>query len=103
MQNRRLDCPRATANVAQFWIGIVFLIAAVTAMVKWKAPSQYWRDVALLTPAVVLLGSTGADSFAIDGQWLLFTLGGAALALATTVAAWLAIHTRGAAVSHGGH
>lgn len=33
----------------------------------------------------------------------LFTLGGAALALATTVAAWRAIHARGAAVSHGGH
>jgi MFS family permease len=79
-----------TNDTAQLWIGVAFLAAGVVAIVSWTQPSQYWRGIALMTPAVVLLGSFGNDTLSIDGQRLLFTLAGSALAMVTVVVGWLA-------------
>ncbi len=61
-----------TGGLAQFWIGVVLMVAAIAIYVS----APYWVYVAVLTPAVVLFGAAGPGTFSRDLDRLKFTLVG---------------------------
>lgn len=79
-------------------LGVAALLLLTTALTLKVAGTKYWIYVALLTPAVVLLDANTTDGSWVAEQRLGFTLLGAVLAVAVSVAAhavyrhWLATH-----------
>lgn len=61
-------------------LGSALLVLAMSMHMK-----PYWRFVSVLTPAIVLMASTGADGVAVDAWRLGWTLAGAALAVVVTL------------------
>jgi len=61
-------------------LGSLLLVFAMSMHTK-----PYWRFVSVLTPAIVLMASTGADGVAVDAWRLGWTLAGAALAVVVTL------------------
>lgn len=61
-------------------LGSLLLVVAMSMHMK-----PYWRFVSVLTPAIVLMASTGADGVAVDARRLGWTLAGAALAVVVTL------------------
>lgn len=79
-------------------LGVLALLLLTTALTMKVAGQPYWAYVTLLTPAVVLLDSNGADTPWLAEQRLGFTLLGAALAVSVSLVAhivyrrWLTSH-----------
>lgn len=62
-------------------LGSILFLLALSVHTK-----PYWRFVTVLTPAIVLLASEGADGIVVDERRLTWTLAGAALAVVVTIA-----------------
>lgn len=61
-------------------LGSVLLVLALSVHTR-----PYWRFVTVLTPAIVLMASKGADGISVDERRLGWTLAGAAFAVAVTL------------------
>ena len=62
-------------------LGAVFLILALSVL----RVQPYWQFVTFLTPAIILLKSSGDDTLRLDGQRVVMTLIGTLMALAFAV------------------
>lgn len=74
-----LELPRVTWELT---LGAVFLTAALSVLIV----RPYWQFVTLLTPAIILLKSSGQDELDLDVQRVAMTLIGTLVALTFAVA-----------------
>lgn len=68
-------------------LGLIILVLATSALVARIEKKPYWLYVVLLTPAIILMDSTGSDTALLAEQRLLFTVLGVAIIIATTLLA----------------
>lgn len=73
-----LGIPRASWST---FLGAVFLVLALSV----TRVRPYWQFVTLLTPAIIMLKSSGDDTLNLDAQRVLMTLIGTVVALAFAV------------------
>lgn len=71
-------------------LGLVLLVLITTALVVRIEKKPYWLYVMILTPAIILMDSTGSNTAQLAEERLLFTLLGVAIIIATTLLANLA-------------
>ena len=68
-------------------LGLVILVLITTAVVVRIDKKPYWMYVMILTPAIIIMDSSGSDTAVLAEQRLLFTLLGVAIIIATTLLA----------------
>lgn len=71
-------------------LGLVILVLITSAVVVRIEKKPYWMYVMILTPAIIMMDSSGSNTAVLAEQRLLFTLLGVAIIIATTLLANLA-------------